>query len=45
MKKSGLLMIIGSIASMAIYMLQSKETEENIKESVNNELEKRGLGK
>ena len=45
MKKSGLLMIIGGIASMAIYMLQSKETEENIKESVNNELEKRGLGK
>ena len=45
MKKSELLMIIGSIASMAIYMLQSKETEENIKESVNNELEKRGLGK
>ena len=44
MKKSGLLMIIGSIASMAIYLLQSKETEENIKESVNNELKKRGLG-
>lgn len=44
MKKSGLLMIIGSVASMAIYLLQSKETEENIKESVNNELKRRGLG-
>lgn len=45
MKKSGLLMIVGSIASMVIYMLQAKETEENIKESVNRELEKRGFGK